>query len=188
MDYADLKGVETATPLAKKYSQVIVIRTMSKAHGMAGMRVGYAIAQPKTLTEIREHHSGSGLSSMSLAAATASIKDVENIANHQVWNRDARKFTLDAFAKAGYKFAVSDANFVFVEIKRDTRGFQEACRLKGVQVGRAFPPLTAWSRISIGTMEEMQKAVPVFMEVLAAPAQTAMNLDHLDQLESELRT
>jgi hypothetical protein len=53
-------------------------------------------------------------------------------------------------------------------------------------VGRAFPPMTTWARISVGTQEEMDKAVPVFMEVLKAPPQTAMNLDHLDLLPSEL--
>lgn len=186
IDYADSPGVETAVPLAKKYPQVIVLRTMSKAHGMAGMRVGYAIAQPKALAEIREFHSGSGLSSMSLAAGTASLKDTANIEKQRSMNRDVRKFTTDAFAKAGYTVALSDANFVFVNIKRDSRGFQEACRLKGVQVGRAFPPMTTWARISIGTPEEMDKAVAVFMDVLAsAPTQTA-SLDHLDLLPNEL--
>ena len=77
---------------------------------------------------------------------------------------------------------------MFVNIKRDSRGFQEACRVRGVQIGRAFPPMTSWARISIGTREEMEKAIPVFMEVLGAPAaasQTA-SLDHLDSLPSEL--
>jgi hypothetical protein len=73
-------------------------------------------------------------------------------------------------------------------IKRDSRGFQEACRLKGVQVGRAFPPMTEWARISIGTMPEMQKAVPVSMDVLDQPAMktAGLNLDHLDRLPGEL--
>jgi len=187
IDYADLKGVDTVAPLARKHPQVIVIRTMSKAHGMAGMRVGYAIAQPKTLAEIREYHSGSGLSSMSLAAATASLKDVANIAKQQELNRKVRSYTTDAFTAAGYVVAASDANFIFVNIKRDSRVFQEACRVKGVQVGRAFPPMTTWARISIGTQEEMTRSVPVFMSVLGAPpTQTAMNLDHLDALPSEL--
>lgn len=187
IDYADLAGVDSVAPLTKKYSQLIVIRTMSKAHGMAGMRVGYAIAQPKTLTEIREFHSGSGLSSMSLAAAAASLKDVANIERQQALNRTVRAFTVDAFSNAGYAVAESNANFIFVNIKRDSRGFQEACRVKDVAVGRAFPPMTTWARISIGTQEEMTKAIAVFMDVLSdAPPPSAMNLDHLDALPSEL--
>lgn len=185
-EYADSPGFDTATPMTRKYSQVIMARTLSKIHGMAGMRVGYAIPQAKTLTAMREFHSGSGLSSMSLAAATASLKDAENMASQVSMNAAARKFTADAFTKAGFTMARSDANFIFVNIKRDSRGFQEACRQKGVQVGRAFPPMTTYARISIGTMAEMEKAVPVFMEVLTAPAQTAMNFGHLDALPTEL--
>lgn len=185
-EYADMPGFDTATPLTRKFSQVIVARTMSKIHGMAGMRVGYAIAQPKTLAEIREYHSGSGLSSMSLAAATASLKDTENMEKNRTLNRAVRKFTTDAFTKAGFTVAASDANFIFVNIKRDSRGFQEACRQKGVQVGRAFPPMTTWARISIGTQEEMEKAVPVFMAALAAPPNQTASFEHLDSLPSEL--
>ena len=77
-EYADLPGFETATPLVKKYPQVIIARTFSKIHGMAGMRVGYAIAQPKTIEALREHHSSSGMSVMSLSAATASLKDTDH--------------------------------------------------------------------------------------------------------------
>ena len=186
IDYADSPGVDTAVPLARKYAQVVVLRTMSKAHGMAGMRVGYAIAQARTIADIREFHSGSGLSSMSLAAGAASLKDVANIDTQKSMNRDVRKFTTDAFATAGYTVAASDANFVFVNIRRDSRGFQEACRLKGVQVGRAFPPMTTWARISVGTPEEMTKAVAVFMEVLAAPPARTASLEHLDLLPNEI--
>ena len=95
--------------------------------------------------------------------------------------------TVDAFTSAGYRVAQSDANFIFVDIKRDSRGFQDGCRQQGVAVGRAFPPMTTWARISIGTNAEMETAIPVFMKVLSSPpaAQTA-SYAHLDGLPSEL--
>ncbi len=75
-----------------------------------------------------------------------------------------------------------------MNIGRDSRGFQEACRASNVMVGRAFPPLTTWARISIGTKAEMEQAIPVFMQVLAQPvAQTArFDAAVLDALPSEL--
>lgn len=187
-EYAETPGFATAVPLVARYPQVIVARTLSKIHAMAGMRVGYAIAQPDTLNAIQAFHSNSGLNSMSLAAAAASLSDNANIQKNIDLNRSVRKFTADAFSRAGFTVAASDANFLFVNIRRDTRGFQEACRQKGVMVGRAFPPMTEWSRISIGTMAEMQKAVPVFLEVLGAPEMKTASLDlsHLDALPSEL--
>lgn len=186
-EYGDMAGFNSAIPLVTKYPKLLVARTMSKIHAMAGMRVGYAIAQPKTLTEIKEYHSASGLSVMSLLAAVASLTDTSNIEHKRALNREVRAFTVDAFERAGYQVAASDANFVFVNVKRDSKSFQEACRLKGVQIGRAFPPMNTWARISIGTKAEMEAAVPVFMEILGAPpvSQTA-SLDHLDLLPNEL--
>jgi histidinol-phosphate aminotransferase len=187
-EYAELPGFDTAIPLIAMYPQVIVARTFSKIHGMAGMRVGYAVAQPATLAKLREHHSSSGLSVMSLAAATASIQDTARIHEQIALNREARKMTVDAFEGAGYKVAPSDANFIFVRIDRDARGFQEACRQQNVMVGRAFPPLTTWARISIGTREEMERAIPVFMDVLSRPAAQTARFDPavLDALPSEM--
>jgi histidinol-phosphate aminotransferase len=154
---------------------------------MAGMRAGYALAQPKTIALMRAYHSNSGMSVMTMAAATASLLDTANLEKNRTANREVRKLTVDAFTSAGYRVAHSDANFVFVDIKRESKGFQDACRQQGVAVGRAFPPMTTWARISIGTQAEMEKAIPVFMKVLSAPplAQTA-SYDHLDSLPSEL--
>jgi histidinol-phosphate aminotransferase len=187
-EYAESPGFGTALPLVAKYPQVIVARTFSKIHGMAGMRVGYAVAQPETLAKLRAHHSSSGMSVMSLAAATASIKDVARMNEQIALNREARKMTVDAFTAAGYTVAPSDANFIFVNIGRDSRGFQEACRTESVMVGRAFPPMTNWARISIGTKAEMEQAIPVFMSVLAKPAAQTARFDSalLASLPNEL--
>ena len=78
-----------------------------------------------------------------------------------------RNKTVAAFEQGGYRAAESDANFVFVDIRRDAGVFQEACRQRGIAIGREFPPLLSWARISIGTSEEMDRAVPLLLEVLA---------------------
>jgi histidinol-phosphate aminotransferase len=186
-EYSDLPGFATAAPFVVKYPQVVIARTFSKIHAMAGMRAGYALAQPKTIALMRAYHSNSGMSVMTMAAATASLLDAANLEKNRTANREVRKMTLDAFTTAGYRVAQSDANFVFVDIKRDSRAFQDGCRQQGVAVGRAFPPMTTWARISIGTQAEMEKAIPVFMKVLSTPlaAQTA-SYAHLDLLPSEL--
>lgn len=187
-EYAELPGFATAIPLIEKYPQVIIARTFSKIHGMAGMRVGYAIAKPATLELMRATHSSSGMSVMSLSAATASLKDTAHMEQQIALNRDVRKMTVDAFTAAGYTVAPSDANFIFVNIGRDARGFQQACRAENVMVGRAFPPALTWARISIGTKEEMEAAIPVFMSVLAKPPSATAHFDpaQLAALPSEL--
>ena len=70
-EYSDLPGFDTAVPYVMQHPQVIVARTFSKIHAMAGMRAGYALAQPKTIALMRAYHSNSGMSVMTMAAATS---------------------------------------------------------------------------------------------------------------------
>ena len=83
-------------------------------------------------------------------------------------------FTMKWFAERGMKPTVSQANFMFVNIGTPARAFRDACRAKGVIVARDFPPFEkTHARISLGTMEEMTKAVQVFGEVLAKKSTAA---------------
>jgi len=176
-EFAEDPAFGTVIPLIAQYPQLIVARTFSKIHGMAGMRVGYAVAQEKTLAALKEHHSSSGMGIMSLSAAVASFADTATLQKNQLLNRQVRAYTTTAFTKAGYNVAASQANFVLVDIRRDVKGFIEACRLKGVVIGRPFPPLNNWARITIGTQSEMEQAMGVFMETLAT-APTAVAAVH----------
>ena len=74
-EYAEDPAYATLMPLVAEYPSVIIARTFSKIHGMAGMRVGYAMAQEKTLAAMREQHSASGICVMSFSAAVASLAD-----------------------------------------------------------------------------------------------------------------
>ena len=78
------------------------------------------------------------------------------------------------FTDHGYTPTDSQANFIFVDIKRPAKAFREACAKQNVLVGRDFPPYEkSHCRISISTMEDMHKAVKVFEGALAAPAAAA---------------
>ena len=172
-EYAEDPAYTTLVPLVADFPSVVIARTFSKIHGMAGMRVGYAIAQEKALAAMREHHSASGISVMSFAAAAASLADAAAMQRNQLLNRQARAATVAAFEKAGYRVAASQANFVMVDVRRDVRPFIEAVRAKGVYIGRPFPPLTNWARITVGTQPEMDRAVPIMLDILKAPASSA---------------
>jgi histidinol-phosphate aminotransferase len=168
-EYADDPSYGTVIPAIAQYSRLIVARTFSKIYGMAGMRVGYGVAQEAALRTLRECHSASGMSVMSVKAGIAALKDGAAVSRNQALNRDVRAFTMRAFEQAGYRVAASQANFVLVDVRRDVKGFIDACEKRGVLIGRPFPPLTTWARITIGTRQEMEKAMPVFMDVLASP-------------------
>jgi histidinol-phosphate aminotransferase len=164
----------TGVPLAMKYPRVIVTRTFSKVHGMAGLRVGYAIGHPDTLKAIAARKTGD-LNVLSAAAAAASIQDATHVAKQRDQIRTSLDATIKTFKDAGYRVSDSQANFVLADVKRPAREFRQACERMGVYVGRDFPPLTNWARVSIGTADEMRVANEVFRKLLMATASTALN-------------
>jgi histidinol-phosphate aminotransferase len=164
----------TGVPLAMKYPRVIVTRTFSKVHGMAGLRVGYAVGHPDTLKSIAAHKTGD-LNVLSAAAATASIQDAAHLAKQRDQIRGSLEATMKTFKDAGCRVTDSQANFVLADVKRPAKEFREACARMGVHVGRDFPPLSNWARVSIGTVDEMRAANEVFRKVLAAAPTTALD-------------
>ena len=177
-DYVTADDHETHIPLAVEDPRLIVARTFSKAYGMAGLRMGYAVAHADTIAKMNAWDSGSGTSSLNILAMHAGTAAVEQdasfITNERARNKEARDFTMKWFADRGFKPADSQANFMFVNIGRPVKEFRDACLAKGVRVARDFPPFEkSHCRISFGTMEEMKKAVQVFGEVLGKPAANA---------------
>lgn len=167
-EYVDLPGYRTAIPIALANSRVVVTRTFSKVFGMAGLRVGYAVGQPATLAKMAAWLLGSNVSQLSLVAAIATVGNNARIAVEQRQNRANRKLTRDWFEKAGYKVAETDANFMMIDIRRDAKQFKLDCLKRNVAVGRQFASLPTWTRVSVGTLAEMRKALPVFATVLGA--------------------
>jgi histidinol-phosphate aminotransferase len=174
-DYVTDPNYATQVPLALSNPQVIVARTFSKAYGMAGLRLGYAIGHADTIAKMREVHFGMGLNALALAAGAATLEDPARLQSESARNTAARAFTMDWFSQRGYEMTDSQCNFIFVNIGRTAASFRDACAEHAVLVGRDFPPFqNSWTRISIGTMEEMQRAVETFDTVLAAaPAASA---------------
>jgi histidinol-phosphate aminotransferase len=169
MDYAHDSAVRTAAALAQELPRVFITKSFSKAHGMAGLRLGYAVGQPATVGAIAQASGLGSVNMLSAAAGIASLGDPAHIETERAENARVRDFTLQAFRKMGYEAGDSHTNHIFLALGRTASQFREACRALGVEVGRDFPPMeTTHSRISLGTMEEMQRAMEVFRKVLAA--------------------
>jgi histidinol-phosphate aminotransferase len=173
-EYVTDPGYETQVALALENPQVIVARTFSKAFGMAGLRLGYAIGQEETLQKMSAVHFGMARNALALAAAAATLEDPARLDAESARNTAARQFTMDWFASHGYEMTDSQTNFIFVNLNTRTAAeFRDACAAHSVLVGRDFPPYGNWTRVSIGTMEEMQQAVEVFGEVLEVSSAVA---------------
>lgn len=168
IEYADGAGVASALPIALESPRVLVSRTFSKMYGMAGLRVGYAMGQPALLARLAQWSMPMGVNTIGLHGAMAGLGDTALEARERARNAEARAYTARRLEALGARVPVSHANFLMADIGRDTVTFRDACRARGIAVGRPFPPLQTQSRISIGTLEEMQRACTVFEQVLKA--------------------
>lgn len=174
-EYATMPGYETMIPLAVSNPRVVVARTFSKCYGMAGLRIGYAIGHTDTIAKMESWDSIDAISIMALQGAKAALAvPAAWVQGEQARNAAARAFTMQWFTDRGYTPTDSQTNFMFIDIKRPSRGFREACAREGVLIGRDFPPYDqTHARISVGTMSQMQKAVQVFERVLKTSAKAA---------------
>jgi histidinol-phosphate aminotransferase len=159
IDYTHDNNVKTAMALTQEFPGVFVTRSYSKAHGMAGLRLGYGIGQQETMQQISRAWSLGSINTLTAAAGVASMIDTAHIAEERAENARVRDFTLASFKKMGFEAADCHTNCIFVDLKgRNAQQFREACAKQKVTIGRDFPPFEkSHTRISLGTMEEMRQ-------------------------------
>lgn len=166
--YADSSDYESVIPLVKDHPNLIVARTFSKIYGMAGLRVGYGVAQPETIQRMRPYQTWDSVNIMAIVAATASLNDPDQVANGRRWNGETKRFVTAELEALSYKCIPSQANFMMVDLRKPVKPSIEALRQRGVQVGRAFPAMPNYMRVTIGKKPEMEAFLKAFREVMAA--------------------
>jgi len=166
--YADSADYESVIPMVKDHPNLIVARTFSKIYGMAGLRLGYCVAQPETIKRMRPHQTWDSVNLMALSAAIASLNDPEQVPNGHRLNAETKQFVIDEIGRLGYTNIPSQANFVMIDVRRPVQPLIKALRDRSVQVGRLFPALPTHMRVTIGKQSEMQTFMAAFREVVRA--------------------
>lgn len=147
------------------HQNVVVARTASKIHGLAGMRVGFGFAHPDLINRINVVKTGA-LNILGLGAVTASYKDPEFQKMTLRKNREALNIVEAGLDGMGVRYIKSNANFTFVHTGRDIVEVNKAFREEGIMVGRPFPPMTDWLRVSMAKPEEMKYFVQTYKKLL----------------------
>jgi histidinol-phosphate aminotransferase len=131
------------------------------------MRMGYAVGQPETMNKVGRAWGLGSINELQAVAGIAALKDTAHMEWERNENKRVRDWTQAQFREMGFDSPASETNFIFVNIRRPAVEFRDGCRALGVAVGRDFPPMEkTYARISLGTMEDMQKAMVVFKQVL----------------------
>src|SRR6266849_1766582 len=163
--YADSSDYESVIPLIKDHSNLIVARTFSKIFGMAGLRLGYCVAQPETIQRLRPHQTWDSVNIMAMVAAIASLNDPDQVTSGRRLNTETKRFALGKLEAMGFKSIPSQANFVMIDVKRPVRPMLDGLRQRNVQVGRLFPALPNHMRVTIGKKPEMEAFLLAFRQV-----------------------
>lgn len=143
-------------PLLKQGADnVILLKTFSKIYAMAGMRVGYAVAQPALIARLANHVAGEKINFCGVDAALASLHDDAFVTYSKKSNDTSRQILLQTLDALNLDYLPSEANFVFFKLNTPLAAFQQQMKQAGILVGRAFPPADDWCRISLGTPQEM---------------------------------
>ena len=167
LEYATKPGAFTMAKLALELPGVFISRTFSKAYGLAGMRIGYAIGQPETVRKVGNAWGLGSINELQAVAGIAALGDKAHMQWEKMENKRVRDWTQGQFKAMGFESPESETNFIFVNIRRPAVEFRDGARALGVMVGRDFPPMEkTYARISLGRMEDMEKAMVVFKQVL----------------------
>ena len=160
-DYAS-----TMDLIGQGQKNVIVSRTSSKIHGLAGLRIGFGFAHPDLARQMILKRTGR-LNIIGLKAAHASYQDQDFQDFTIRKTRESLAIVEGMCDELGIRYIKSAANFSFIETGVKNELFQERMKKHGILTGRTFPPFTRWARISMAKPEEMRYFVQIYKQLFA---------------------
>lgn len=168
--FAERRKVEYSRSLRywPQGASVVVLRTFSKAHGLAGLRIGYGLGPAELLSYFRRMQDTYSVSSVAQAAAFAALDDEDHVARSVSHNAEQAGSLSAGLSELGFKVVPTWANFLYCDLAQDAAAISQRLREEGVSVR----PLGAWGaptciRVSIGTAQQNEKLLEAMRRILA---------------------
>ncbi len=156
----------SACELIDRFPNVVVARTFSKIYGMAGLRLGYAVGSEEKIAQLANFASWSNANAAVLSAALASLSDPELVLRQRKLLNDTRRWLVSELDRQGRRTIPSETNFVMIHLGRDVAPVIEAFRGKKILVGRKFPSMPDWLRVTVGKPEETRAFAAALAEIV----------------------
>jgi histidinol-phosphate aminotransferase len=166
--YADSPEYESLIPLVASHPNLIVARTFSKIYGMAGVRLGYAVAQPELIKQLAAQAAWDSVNVFAIAGGRASLRDEAWVTTGRKRNAATRAQMASALSRLGYEVIPSQANFFMFDTRREVKPLISVLHDRGVDVGRLFPALPRHLRVTIGTPDQMKRFLDAFTAATSA--------------------
>jgi len=166
MDFVTPGSTGSVADLVTAGQRLIVLRTFSKIHGMAGIRCGYALAPPEIASALASARMSTP-NLFAVRAARASLGDAEFLADCRRRIVASRTRITAELTRLKLRYAEPQGNFVFFDTGMPLTRFTELMRSRNILVGRLFPPYDTWCRITIGTEPEVEAFLGALRAVTA---------------------
>jgi histidinol-phosphate aminotransferase len=166
IEYATASDFPDGLTLRGERERLIVCRTFSKIHGLAGLRVGYGVSTPALVSYMNRIRAPFNVGSLGQAAAIAALDDQEHVQKSRELNTSERERVSSRLSGMGLSVAPSQANFVLVDVNRNGRATYDALLRKGVIV-RSLSNLPNSIRVTVGKPAENERFLAALAEVLA---------------------
>jgi histidinol-phosphate aminotransferase len=170
-DFAEDPHYGSVAEWTQKYPNLVIARTFSKIYGMAGMRLGYAVGAKETIARISEQALQDNGNAAVLAAGLASLADTEHVMSCRDKMNGTRSWLCSELSKDGRSFIPSQTNFVMIDMHTDVQPIIDQFATRNILVGRRFPSMNNFLRITIGTQQETEMFVTALREI--APARVS---------------
>ena len=166
LDFVEDDACGTLVARLADHPNLVVVRTFSKIYGLAGMRLGYAVAGPEKIAALRSHAIVNNANAAVLAAALASLAEPGLVAGVRARLNETRRALCAELERDGRSFIPPHANFVMIDLGADVAPVIAAFRERKILVGRKFPSLPTWLRVSVGTAPEMAAFLRALREIV----------------------
>ena len=169
--YADFSESTSVVDLVDKYDNLIVTQTFSKSRSLAGLRVGFSVSSKilaDDLEKLKYSFNPYNVNTLSVEAAAVAIADREYYNKTIAETVEIREYTKSELLKRGFTLTDSKSNFVFAKTdKIPSSELYEELRKRGVLI-RYFnsPRISDYFRMSMGTMEQMEKVIEIIDEII----------------------
>lgn len=165
-EFVTNKDYPDSIKLLKKHSNICILRTFSKAYGLAGLRIGYGITSPETITELEKARVPFNASFISQQAALTALDDFEFV-NHCIKrNKEVLEYLYYELDKLNIFYIKSEANFIMIDTKMDSKIAFEKLLKQGFIVRPGFPKMESFIRVTIGTMEQMKDFITALKNII----------------------
>lgn len=157
--YTEYSNEPSLASMVKDNPNLVIAKTFSKIYGLAGARVGYALAHPSLISQFTDLQpwANAGPSAVSLAGALATLDDANFLSTSKTKNTECREWTGKLFSDLGIKYIPSHTNFMYYSLANQKTDLLAALSADSIRAGRITEENGKWSRISIGTMSDMQR-------------------------------